>query len=456
WLPAASDPVTVRGYQLTGGLLYVGGPLPAAYHPGPEPAVVDPDLPVRRVRLDQESPPGDDVPAYGALTAGARAAYLEWLADGRSGPTPRAHLWLFLAGVERRVLHDLAGRPEGLADYLSIGAELRRLRTAYGHVAAFDAHAAAFAATVDALTALADPHLRPPTDPERLTPQLAAGLGRYLAAGQPLPGPWAYAWAAATGHAAPGAHGRDEFLRRFAGTHPDGLHLRPPAHPLVLTYHPANPGFAGRTVTLRTPVPDVRFCDFPSAPSRPSAAGTTPPTGSPRPDTAARTGPLRARTAAVAVLLRLLVLAGADDELLAIVRGHLCDLHHLPPAERDALTAAVARFAATAPPLAEVRARYTTLDDREQEALARLLIATASADGVVEPEHAQLLAAAYDVLGPGEADLCRRLRALEVAAVVTDSARADATATVLDEAMVAETLRDPGPQLALLEDLLTA
>ncbi|GGK31050.1 hypothetical protein GCM10010124_24850 [Pilimelia terevasa] len=443
WLPAGAAPVTVRGYRLRGGLLYLGSGLAAAYRPVAEPALVDPALPVRRVRLDQETPAGDAAPAYADLTAGARAAYLEWLADDRSGPTAPAHLWLYLAGLERRVLHDLAGDPDGLADYQAIGAEVARLRREYGHLATFDAQAAAFEATVDGLAALADPHLHPPMMLGRLSPRLVAGLGRYLAAGQPLPAPWAYAWAVAAGHE---AAGRDDFVARFEAVHPDGLAVPPPPRPLALTYRPVNPGFDDRTVTLRTPVPDVRSLEVPLVDLLGAAASTGP----------VRPPRLAGPAAAVNALLRLIVLAGADDELLELVSRHLYDLHALPAQVRGHVDDALTRFVAAAPDIGEVRARYATLDTDEQDAVARLLIATTSIEAVVEPEHAQLLAAAYDVLGPGEGYLCRRLRALEVAAVVdADSERADATATVLDEAMVAAALRDAAPQLTLLEDLLT-
>ncbi|GGJ93099.1 hypothetical protein GCM10010123_23700 [Pilimelia anulata] len=443
WLSADAPPVTVRGYRIAGGLIHLGGPVPAAYRTGPEPAVVDPELPVRRVRLDQETPAGDAAPAYAALTAGARAAYLEWLADGRTGETPAAHLWLYLAGLERRVLHDLAGDPDGLADYVAIGAEVNRLRREYGHLTAFDAQAAAFETTVDGLAALADPHLHPPTLLGRLSPPLVAGLGRYLAAEQPLPAAWVFAWAVAAGHQAADEASRAEFLDRFAATHPDGLVVPTPPAPFTLSYRPVNTGFADRTVTLRTPVPDIRSLDVDLVALLGPAA--------PR----VRLPRVTGRAAAVHALLRLIVLAGADDELLDLVSRHLYELHQLTAPVRGQLADALSRFVAAAPPVAEVRSRYATLAPAETDAIARLLIATTSVEAVVEPEHAQLLAAAYDVLGPGEADLCRRLRGLEVAAVVTDSDRADATATVLDDAMVAAALRDCAAPLILLDDLLT-
>ncbi|GAA2523936.1 TerB N-terminal domain-containing protein [Pilimelia columellifera] len=432
WLPTGAAPVAVGGYVLSGGLFYYGTAGPAAYGPGSEPAVIDPTLPIRRVWLDQETPADRARPRYGDLTPGARAAYLEWLAAGRTGPAPVAHLWLFLAGLERRVLHDLGGGPEGLADYVAIAAEVARLRRQHRRADAFDAQAAEFTALLAGVIALGDPDLTPPDpQPGHASPRLVAGIGRYLAAGQAVPSRWAYAWHAAC---APTVLDEADFADRFARSQPDGLRLPTPPQPLVFTYRPVSAGFGERTVTLRTPVPDVRSLD----------AALATPFG----------GDLSPRAAAAGALLPLIVLAGADDELLEVVCRHLYDVHHLTGAERVTVDASVRRLGAQAPDLGVVRDRFSALPVADQDEVARLLIATASVDAIVEPDHAQLLAAAFDVLGPGEPDLWRRLRALEVVAVVTEDDRVDTTATVLDEAMVAEALGRAPTTAATVSELL--
>lgn len=272
WLPADSPPITVSGYTITGGLIYVGSGVPGAYTATDEPSLIDPQAPVRRVRLDQETPSGEQRPSYAELTSGARAAYLEWLAAGRTGATPVAHLWLFLYGLERRVLIDLAGAPGGLSEYAAIAAELTRLTQWYAPVATgtaspFFAKAAEFIVLLDALVGLADPDLRPPdgSRDDDLPMRLRVGLGRFAARQQPIAAGWAYAWYAhssqfqsdATASRRPEDF-RHAFAAQYAQAYPGGGMIIPkPSGDLVLRYRPANPGFADRTVHINTRLPDV-------------------------------------------------------------------------------------------------------------------------------------------------------------------------------------------------------
>ncbi|MBI2466931.1 MAG: TerB N-terminal domain-containing protein [Candidatus Rokubacteria bacterium] len=101
----AGQPVTVSGYTIPGGLLFVGRNLSAVSGDHAEPALIDPRLPV-----DRENPnrAGTDVPywpSYSSITPSDRAAYLEWLAEGRSRPDAYiGYIFLFFYGLERRAL----------------------------------------------------------------------------------------------------------------------------------------------------------------------------------------------------------------------------------------------------------------------------------------------------------------------------------------------------------------
>ncbi|HYN96931.1 MAG TPA: TerB N-terminal domain-containing protein, partial [Pilimelia sp.] len=268
WLPPGAPPVLVGGYAIAGGLCYVGAGLGAAYAATPEPALLDPGVPVRRVRLDQETPAEGVRPAYAELTPGARAAYLEWLAGGRVGPTLPVHLWLFLYGLERRVLVDLAGAPEWQEEYAAIAAELTTLRERYPAAVAFDEQAGELAALLETLAILGDPALQPPPVGPRtgeLPMPLRVGLARYLAHGRPLPAAWAYCWYAYSDERRWGTAATrwpTEFRRTFetvyTHAHPGGMVVPAPPDELVLAYRPASPGFAGRTVRLHTTLPDVQ------------------------------------------------------------------------------------------------------------------------------------------------------------------------------------------------------
>jgi hypothetical protein len=556
WLPPGSPPVTVAGYVITGGLVYLGSAVAAAYAPTYEPALIDPRAPVRRIRLDQETPAEDARPAYGDLTPGARAAYLEWLVGGRTDPAPAAHLWLFLYGLERRVLVDLAGSLTALAEYAAIAAEVAALRERYPHQPAFDAKAAEFADLLDALIGLGDPSLQPPPAGPRtgeLPMRLRVGLGRYVARGLPVSAGWAYAWYAYSPYRVwgPAATRRPEefrraFAARYAQAYPGGgLAVPAPDDGLVLAYLPANPGFADRTVRIHTQLPDVRGLTEPLAElasvatlaeadlsggpvsARPPAgtqpaatasgdepapttteepaspAGTsfffTPAARRPqtartrRPETAAPPDPTatepipapepepvvgpvreqaappagdrpraddrrrrvrpdaRPQVAAAEALLRLVILAGIADGYVRAVRRYVVDALSLTADERHTLDDRLDRFARQRPDYTIVRRRFAALRPEQQRAVTDLLIAAAGAEGVVEPEQAAVLAAVFELLGPGAADLHRRLRDMEVAAVVGESV---VDTTVLDEEVVETTLAGAVTSAALVDGLV--
>lgn len=275
WLPAGAAPVSVGGYPVGGGLLYVGRGLTGAYTTVTEPAAIDPGLPVS---LGMPEPPGTARtrrPSYEDLTPGGRAAYLEWLSRGRTGPTDIDHVLLFFFGLERRVLVDLASTRDGHQEYEHIAAEVRRLHATYGAGDAFAAQASRFLDLVDTLGRVSDPGLRPPAAPPvptgELPVALRVGIGRYAAAGRPLSARWAYAW-----H----AHHPDRAWRETAASHPDefrtafialyaesfpagGMALPaddavPTGGDLTVAYQPASPGFGGRALRVHTRVPDVR------------------------------------------------------------------------------------------------------------------------------------------------------------------------------------------------------
>ncbi|MFC7481255.1 TerB N-terminal domain-containing protein [Luedemannella flava] len=130
------------------------------------------------------------------LPAG-RGTYLEWLASGRQQPTAPGNVLLFLSGLERRVLVDL--RREGTQEeYAAIAAELARLRHSHAQHAAVERHASGLLTVVSTLAAMSADSLDPPNPadvaPAELPPALRVGVARFIAAGAPVPGDWAYSW----------------------------------------------------------------------------------------------------------------------------------------------------------------------------------------------------------------------------------------------------------------------
>jgi hypothetical protein len=155
--------------------------------------------------------------------------------------------------------------------------------------------------------------------------------------------------------------------------------------------------------------------------------------------------------AAAEALLRLVILAGIADGYVRAVRRYVVDTLSLTADERHALDDRLNRFARQRPDYTIVRRRFAALRPEQQQAVTDLLIAAAGAEGVVEPEQAAVLAAVFELLGPGAADLHRRLRDLEVAAVVGESV---VDTTVLDEEVVETTLAGAVTSAALVDGLV--
>ncbi|QUF05858.1 TerB N-terminal domain-containing protein [Actinosynnema pretiosum subsp. pretiosum] len=245
WLPEGVA-VHFAGHTLEGGLLYLGrAGAPGTGH------VIDPTLPV-----DPSAEPADrdPDPAYHAMSPRDRAAHLRWLATGRRDrAVPVGHVFLFLAGLEHRVVADRAR-----ADLPAVRAELRDLRARYGRHRPFHGAATALLDLVDVL--LDDRPLPDPARWDRPEPPLAlrVALGELAAAGQPVPAEWAHAWALlhpALDAPRARARFRELFTARYRERHGEGLLINPAAPPLTVRYHPTAEGVPPAEVP--TDLPDV-------------------------------------------------------------------------------------------------------------------------------------------------------------------------------------------------------
>ncbi|GAA2659116.1 MULTISPECIES: TerB N-terminal domain-containing protein [Actinosynnema] len=245
WLPEGVA-VHFAGHTLEGGLLYLGrAGAPGTGH------VIDPTLPVGP---SAEATGRDPDPAYHAMTPRDRAAHLRWLATGRRDrAVPIGHVFLFLAGLEHRVVADRAR-----ADLPAVRAELRDLRSRYGRHRPFHGSATALLDLVDVL--LDDRPLPDPARWDRPDPPLAlrVALGELAAAGQPVPVEWAHAWALlhpALDAPRARARFRELFTARYHERHGEGLLINPAAPPLTVRYRPTAEGIP--TAEVPTDLPDV-------------------------------------------------------------------------------------------------------------------------------------------------------------------------------------------------------
>ena len=278
WLPAGAS-VEVAGLTLPGGMLYVGGELPARNGSGQDPAIIDPRLPVDLRNPDWAGSTVSYWPSYSRISAQARGAYLTWLAGGRSHPgVPISWVFLFFYGLERRVVVDAAEPGPATSDLPLIRAEVRRLLDLYGgrsaiHSYSFHSYATQFLSLIDVLTSKADLTATAPprtSDPCMIPRTLSVGLGRFATDGAPVPVEWALSWA----HFHPQIYPRTPaqrcpeefeqlFRARYAARYGAGMLVKPDKNVLRHTYVPASSGIG--QVAISEGLPDVLQLAEPTA-----------------------------------------------------------------------------------------------------------------------------------------------------------------------------------------------
>jgi hypothetical protein len=279
WVPPG-EAVTVAGYTIPGGMFYMGGGLKSlSPYGGPEPALIDPSLPVNRNKPDRSGAHAAYRPGYALLPPTSRAAYLEWLAGGRRAPAaPTPFLLLFFYGLERRLLTELGVGGES-AEREALLAEIERLFKLYSADYQFRAHAQRLVDVVRAVATAAAPLGGPPpvSAPSPSNPYtyqsiywshelplgLRLGLGRYAVEGRPLPADWALAWLRhdPSGRLrSPATRVPEEFgalfTRRYKERYGAGIELKPGRGVLSVYYYPASPSFGG-AARLDTDIPEV-------------------------------------------------------------------------------------------------------------------------------------------------------------------------------------------------------
>lgn len=248
WHPAGSSP-TVAGRVIAGGMVYIGGAAKGVLDGTG--CVIDPSL---SVALGDAQPPALSYwPAYGQIAPTCRAAYLRWLAAGKSQPDADiGYVFLYFYGLERRLLID---RP-AVEECSALVAEVQRLRSIYAagnH--SFDgySHRLLEAAGILGLLksdATAEVNVDVEAPAGGMSLALAVAIARKVAAEEPL----SFELAAAGLIGLPYEKGlqdnlalramRPDFLKlvrlRFEAAYPAGLLLRNRRNArLALEYHPA-------------------------------------------------------------------------------------------------------------------------------------------------------------------------------------------------------------------------
>lgn len=269
WVPPGRD-TTVARRHIPGGMLYVGSGLISLSGYRTEPALIDPALPIDGTNPDRDGSCFSYWPSYETIPAGSRAAYLDWLATGRSAPgTAIGYVFLFFYGLERRLLVDARDSAEARDEAPMIVAEVRRLLALYGSSSgSFRNYATGFLGVATAMFGATD--LDASTDlvgtsSVDVPAPVRVALARLARSRTPVPADLAFALYAThpgTRSATPLRRCADEIRTLFVGRYRhrlgEGLVVPPARTQLELTYTPASSGFAG---TMTHTVADLYEAD---------------------------------------------------------------------------------------------------------------------------------------------------------------------------------------------------
>ena len=273
WVPAGES-FAVDGRSISGGMVYIGRRGESVDGYETEPCLIDPSLSVGWESPDWAGTTMGYWPSYDRIDRRARAAYLNWLIDGRRYTDACiGYVFLFFYGLERRLIFDLDADFEH-PDAAMLVAEIERLVGFYGDDRPFadyawsllDFAAASKSATGDVTAIRWDPSHR-----DREVPAaVRVGIGRHIANGSGIPAEWALSYLRHHPDAAlrtPATRCRSEFdelfAMRYKAQFPDGMTVRRPAAKVQIQYRPASGGIrSGVSRTLYT-VPDIRAISGP-------------------------------------------------------------------------------------------------------------------------------------------------------------------------------------------------
>jgi tellurite resistance protein len=240
----------------------------------PEPALIDPSLPVDQRAPDYAGTKMGYWPSYSSIPPDCRAAYQHWLLDGRRAPGAHiGYVFLYFYGLERRLLVDSQRSPAARAEHPTLVREVERLLRIYGANGSFSGYAGNL---LRFLSLSGGPRrylsAPPPAQQEawELPFELRLGLGQLAADARPVPAAWALAWVRmhpAAWLRTPATRCPDEFgelfTRRYREHFGDGMMLDRGGPLLQAAYRPASPGIISRDLPADQRIPDVGNAEAP-------------------------------------------------------------------------------------------------------------------------------------------------------------------------------------------------
>lgn len=262
WYSAGAS-VSVQGYDITGGLIYVGETLLDTSGYANDACLINSKL---KASPAEPWDGGDEMsywPQYARISPKCRGAYLKWLTGGRSEPEANiGYVFLFFYGLERRLFVDAQKGSVPATERSEIVQEVNRLLKIYGGNRSFRGYASNLLAMEWVLYQSDKPvpvyldfNDRYCSEPFQVV------LAKYVSAGKPIPSDVALQWIILHpefGLRTPARRCTKEFKelfsRRYKQQFGEGLIIKPNKTPLRLEYRAASSSIRG---DLRLKVPDL-------------------------------------------------------------------------------------------------------------------------------------------------------------------------------------------------------
>ena len=249
-------------------MVYIGNGAPGANGRGTEASLIDPRLPVNWKGSDRAGDTVHDHPSYGHTNPRARAAYLEWLAEGRRDKSAHiGYVLLFFYGLERRLFADLGANLHH-PEVAILLAEIESLLGVYREEGSFARSAGLLLDFVEGVRSV-DTDAEPvPWSPDRARRGLPAavrvGIGKYVAKRSGIPAEWALSYLRyhperrlRTPATRVTTEFDDLFRSRYRTRFRRGIRVAQPAQKLTLAYRAASPGLSGGVFLALDGIPDV-------------------------------------------------------------------------------------------------------------------------------------------------------------------------------------------------------
>ena len=198
WVPPGVE-VSVKGFRIPGGMIYLGKRLACVYGGGVEPSLINPTKPIQCSGADCHVSFMGYWPSYETISPESRASYLQWLSTGKCDPEADVgYVFLYFYGLERRALWDARRDSQAKEEIPLITREILRLMEIYAHSRSFRGYASSllqYLAAARCESPVLDAGVPPEGTGNRgVSFELRLGLGLLAKSGRPLPADWAFAW----------------------------------------------------------------------------------------------------------------------------------------------------------------------------------------------------------------------------------------------------------------------